>query len=73
MVNENYRSIGPGDAPSNRRGWRRGDWVRRRQPRPGQEPTGEVVHVNRAGLRRLQVHWADGTVSNVSVRSVIKI
>ena len=73
MVNGNFRRIDPGDVPSSRKGWRRGDRVRRRDPRPDQAPTGVVVHVNRVGLLRLRVLWTDNTESNVAVRSVDRI
>lgn len=73
MVNENFRRIDPGDAGSSRKGWRRGDQVERRHPRPGQALTGVVIHVNRIGLRKLRVRWRDTTISNVSVRSVVRI
>jgi hypothetical protein len=73
MVNGNFRRIDPGDVPSGRKRLRRGDWVRRRNPRPDQAPTGVVVHVNRMGVLRLRVLWTDNTESNVSVRSVDRI
>ena len=73
MVNGNFRRLDPGDVPRGRKGWRRGDRVRRRDPRPDQAPTGVVAHVNRVGLLRLRVLWTDNTESNVAVRSVDRI
>jgi hypothetical protein len=52
---------------------RRGDHVRRRQPRQGQAETGRVVQVNRFGVRRIRVYWTDGTYSNVGGSSLMRI
>jgi hypothetical protein len=73
VVNGNFGRIDPGDAPANRGGWRRGDHVERRRPKSYQARTGVVIHVNRVGVRRLRVRWADNTTSNVSARSVTRL
>jgi hypothetical protein len=76
MVNGNFR-LGdvfgrlPGRRGSGR--LRRGDHVRRRQPRQGQAKTGRVVQVNSFGVRKIRVYWTDDTYSNVKASSLERI
>ena len=76
MVNGNFRlPNGFGRLPGRKRSrrLRRGDHVRRLQPRRGQAETGIVVHVNKVGVRRIKVHWTNNTYSNVKSSSISRI
>lgn len=76
MVNGNFRlsnAFGILPRRSKSRRLRRGDHVRRCDPRPGQAETGVVVKINPVGVYRVQVHWTDGRLSNVKASSLIRI
>ena len=76
MVNGNFRRLNVfGKLPKRKRSGRLrpGDHVRRLHTRRDQAETGKVVHVNKAGVHRIKVHWTDGTVSNVKASSLERI
>jgi hypothetical protein len=76
MVNGNFRLFDAfGRLPRKKHSGRlrRGDHVRRRQPRQGQAETGRVFQVNKFGVHRIRVYWTDGVYSNVAESSLMRI